>query len=91
MTAKYYLINGEKTKSNEAKISVDDYGLVRGYGIFETIKFKNKKALSLNHHMDRLFKSISFIKINPKNIIREHIIANINEVIKYIITLVLFV
>ena len=79
---KYYLINGKKIKSDEAKISVDDYGIMRGYAIFETIKFKNKKTLSLNHHMDRLFKSISFIKINPKKIIRENIISNINEVIK---------
>ena len=82
MTTKYYLINGEKTKSDQAKISVDDYGLMRGYGIFETIKFKNKKALSLGHHMDRLFKSISFIKMNPEKIIRENIISDINEVIK---------
>ena len=79
---KYYFINGEKIKSDEAKISVDDYGLMRGYGIFETIKFKNKKALNINNHMDRLFKGISFIKINPKKIIRENIIDDINEMIK---------
>jgi branched-chain amino acid aminotransferase len=79
---KYYFINRKKIKSDEAKISVDDYGLMRGYGIFETIKFKNKKALNINHHMDRLFKSISLIKINLQKIIRENIIADINEVIK---------
>ena len=79
---KYYLINGKKIKSDEAKISVDDYGIMRGYAIFETIKFKNKKTLSLNHHMDRLFKSILFIKINPIKIIRENIISDINKVIK---------
>ncbi len=82
MDTKYYFINGEKTKSHEARISVDDYGLMRGYGIFETIKFKNKRALSLNHHMDRLFGSISFIKINSKKIDRNSIISDINEVIK---------
>lgn len=82
MTMKYYFINRKKIKSDEAKISVDDYGLMRGYGIFETIKFKNKKALNINHHMDRLFKSISLIKINLQKIIRENIIADINEVIK---------
>ena len=82
MTMKYYIINGKKTKSNEAKISVDDYGLMRGYGIFETIKFTNKKALNLNHHLDRLFGSISFIKINSKDIIRKNIISDINKIIK---------
>jgi len=82
MAIKYYLINGKKTKSSEARISVDDYGLMRGYGIFETIKFINKKALNLNNHMDRLFGSISFIRINPKNIIRDQIISDINQTIK---------
>ena len=72
----------KKTKSTQAKISIDDYGLMRGYGIFETIKFKNKKALKLNHHMDRLFNSILFIRINPKKIIRKNIISDINQVIK---------
>lgn len=82
MNTKYYFINGEKTKSHEAKISVDDYGLMRGYGIFETIKFKNKRALSLDYHMDRLFGSISFIKINQNKIIRNKIISDINKVIQ---------
>ncbi len=82
MLKKYYLINGEKISSNEAKISVDDYGLMRGYAIFETIKFVNRKALNLNHHMDRLFGSISFIRINLDEIKRAKIISDINEIIK---------
>ena len=44
MNKKFYQINGEIKKSDEALISVDDYGLMRGYGIFETIMFTNKKA-----------------------------------------------
>tara|TARA_Y100001968_G_C19411996_1_gene746813 strand:+ start:350 stop:1180 length:831 start_codon:yes stop_codon:yes gene_type:complete len=82
MITKYYIINGEKTESNKAKISVDDYGLMRGYGIFETIKFTNKKALNLDYHLDRLFGSIAFIKINSKKIIRKNIISDINKIIK---------
>ena len=82
MLKKYYLINGQKISSNEAKISVDDYGLMRGYAIFETIKFLNRKALNLNHHMDRLFGSISFIRINLDEIKRAKIISDINEIIK---------
>ena len=82
MLKKYYLMNGEKISSNEAKISVDDYGLMRGYAIFETIKFVNRKALNLNHHMDRLFGSISFIRINLDEIKRAKIISDINKIIK---------
>ncbi len=82
MLKKYYLMNGEKISSNEAKISVDDYGLMRGYAIFETIKFVNRKALNLNQHMDRLFGSISFIRINLDEIKRAEIISDINKIIK---------
>tara|TARA_Y100000741_G_C17860908_1_gene398861 strand:+ start:181 stop:534 length:354 start_codon:yes stop_codon:yes gene_type:complete len=82
MLKKYYLINGEKISSNEAKISVDDYGLMRGYAIFETIKFVNRKALNLNQHMDRLFGSISFIRINLDEIKRAEVISDINKIIK---------
>ena len=64
MKDRLYIINGHPTEAREAKISVDDYGLMRGYAVFETIKFKNKRALGVNNHIDRLFKSISFIKMN---------------------------
>ena len=82
MKNKIYIINGEAVNSSEAKISVDDYGLMRGYAIFETIKFKNKKALGLNNHIDRLFKSISFIKMDSDKIKRDCIISDINRIIE---------
>ena len=47
MKIKYYQINGEIKKSNEALISVDDYGLMRGYGIFETIRFNKDKLIKV--------------------------------------------
>ena len=79
---KYYLINGKEIISNEAKISVDDYGLMRGYGVFETIKFTNRKAQNLHLHIDRLFKSILFIKMNPESIKKENIINDVNRIIR---------
>ena len=61
MKAKFYQINGEIKKSDDALISVDDYGLMRGYGIFETIRFNNNKLLKINSHMDRLYQGLSII------------------------------
>jgi len=81
MNKKFYQINGEIKKSNEALISVDDYGLMRGYGIFETIKFVNKKVLKINSHMDRLYKGLEIIKINTKTILKEKLIHDINNII----------
>ena len=56
MKIKYYLINGKIKKSDEALISIDDYGLNRGYGIFETIRLKDNKIIQINDHIDRLFR-----------------------------------
>ena len=60
---KYYLINGQIQKSNEALISVDDYGLNK-LGVLETIRLKNKKIIQINEHIDRLLKGLSTIKSN---------------------------
>ena len=76
---KYYLINGQIKKSNEALISVDDYGLNRGYGIFETIRLKNKKIIQINEHIDRLFKGLSTIKINFSKLKRKDLINDVKK------------
>jgi len=81
MNIKYYQINGEIKKSDEALISVDDYGLMRGYGIFETIRFNDKKLLKINRHIDRLYRGLSIIKIDTKHISREKLIADINNIV----------
>ena len=96
MKIKYYLINGKIKKSNEALISVDDYGLNRGYGVFETIRLKYNKIIQINDHIDRLFKGLSTIKIDFSQINRKNLIddvknlADINNItdglIKIIIT-----
>ena len=82
MNIKYYQINGEIKRSDKALISVDDYGLMRGYGIFETIRFNNKKLLKINRHIDRLYKGLSVIKIKIEHISREKLIADINNLVE---------
>ena len=82
MNIKYYQINGEIKQSDEALISVDDYGLMRGYGIFETIRFNNKKLLKINRHIDRLYKGLSIIKIKIDHIPRKKLIQDINNLVE---------
>jgi len=81
MTDRKYIINGKVIIASKAMISVDDYGFMRGYAVFETIKFKNKKALRLNKHLARLFKGLSFIRIVTNAINQDDIIKDINRII----------
>ena len=82
MKIKYYQINGEIKKSNEALISVDDYGLMRGYGIFETIRFKKNKLININQHIDRLYRGLDTVKIQSKYVVREKLIKDIINIVK---------
>ena len=82
MKIKYYQINGEIKKSNEALISVDDYGLMRGYGIFETIRFNKDKLININQHIDRLYRGLDTVKIQSKYVVREKLINDIINIVK---------
>lgn len=42
---------------NDAKISVEDYGFLFGYGIFETMRAYNGRVFHLDDHLERLKKS----------------------------------
>ena len=82
MKIKYYQINGKIKKSNEALISVDDYGLMRGYGIFETIRFNKDKLININQHIDRLYRGLDTVKIQSKYVVREKLINDIINIVK---------
>jgi len=57
-------IDGKLFKTEEAKISVFDHGLLYGDGVFEGIRAYNGRVFKLNEHLDRLFKSAKFIMLN---------------------------
>ena len=60
---KYY-INGTWVKSSKAKISFNDRGFLYGDGLFETLRFDNKKIFSYKKHLQRLYKSLKVIDLN---------------------------
>ncbi|MEW6096733.1 MAG: branched-chain-amino-acid transaminase [bacterium] len=57
-------IDGKLFKTEEAKISVFDHGLLYGDGVFEGIRAYNGRVFKLSEHLDRLFKSAKFIMLN---------------------------
>ena len=66
MTEYIYIINGREVAQSKATVSVEDYGLMRGYAVFETIRFDNRTARNLDGHIKRLMKALQFIRINSK-------------------------
>jgi len=76
-----YYINGKWEKSKDAKIPFDDAGFLYGDGLFETMRFDNRKIFSPNKHISRLMKSLDIIDLNI-NQSNSEIINLLNLVIK---------
>lgn len=52
-----YWLNGKIVKKEQAVVSVTDHGLLYGDGVFEGIRFYNRKAFRLDEHIERLHNS----------------------------------
>ncbi len=56
-------IDGKFYDKEEAKISVLDHGFLYGDGVFEGIRAYNGKIFRLDEHIDRIFASAQYIKL----------------------------
>lgn len=57
--------NGRFVKESEAKISIYDSALMFGDMVFEMTRSFNKKQFKLEEHIDRLFKGLKILEIDP--------------------------
>lgn len=57
-------IDGTLHEESEAKVSVLDHGLLYGDGIFEGIRFYNRRVFRLEEHLRRLWDSARSILLN---------------------------
>lgn len=57
MSEEVFLINNIYYKSSDAKISVEDLGLLRGFGVFDFTVTKNEKPIFFDEHIKRLVHS----------------------------------
>jgi branched-chain amino acid aminotransferase len=55
-------INGELVPKEEARVSIFDHGFLYGDGLFETMRAYRKKIFRLDHHLQRLFLSLEYLK-----------------------------
>ena len=75
-----YYINGKWVKKSDAKISANDAGFLLGDGLFETIRFQNKKLFLIDKHLARLKNGLETIKIKS-DFSDEEIKSILNEII----------
>ena len=54
-------LDGKLVEESEAKLSVFDHGILYGDGVFEGIRFYNRRIFRLEEHIDRLFESAKAI------------------------------
>src|SRR5690606_10834007 len=57
-------LDGELVDESSAKISVFDHGLLYGDGVFEGIRFYNRRIFRLEEHIKRLFDSARAIVLD---------------------------
>lgn len=61
--AKYCYLNGKIMTVGQAKVSIYDIGLLRGYGIYEAFTTHNKKPFMLKDHLARFRNSAAAVDI----------------------------
>jgi len=81
MTESLVYINGELVPESEAKISVFDHGFLYGDGVFEGIRAYRGVVFKLREHIERLYDSAKFLRIEiPMS--REELMEAILETVR---------
>lgn len=57
-------LNGSYVEKDAAQVSIFDHGLLYGDGVFEGIRFYDRKVFRLKEHVDRLFYSARYIMLD---------------------------
>lgn len=65
MAEKIVYFNGEFLPETEARMPVTDLGFHGGDGIFEVTRTFHHALFRLDDHLDRLFRSLAYVRIDP--------------------------
>jgi len=60
---RYCFLNGKIMPLHEAKVGINDIGILRGYGISDVMKAYGPKVFLIERHLDRFFNSAEALKI----------------------------
>lgn len=62
--AKYHFLNGKIVNEEDAKVSVKDIALGRGYGIFDYFQVREGVPIHMKEHVERFQKSARLMRLN---------------------------
>ena len=75
-----YYVNGKWIPHDKAQIPFNDAGFLYGDGLFETMRFDNKKIFSPLKHLNRLIGGLKIIDL-PIKYSKNNLLSLINEII----------
>jgi len=81
MSGRVVYFNGEYVNEKDAKISIYDSALMFGDMVFEMTRSFNKKQFKLREHLERLYRSIHYLRI-PLNMSIEDMEQKVYETIE---------
>jgi branched-chain amino acid aminotransferase len=61
----YVYVNGEILEESQARISPFDRGFLWGDGVYEVTPCFNRELFRLGDHLDRLYRSLRYVRIDP--------------------------
>lgn len=65
MKERFAYFNGAIVPESEAKVSFRDYGFAVGDGVFDTARTVGHKPFLFEEHIDRLYRSLAYVRIDP--------------------------
>lgn len=81
MNKRYIAINHQLYREEDAKISVSDLSIQRGFGIFDFLKTINNKPIFLDDHFDRFYNSAKEMNLTV-GVSREELKNSIDALMK---------
>ena len=81
MSDRVAFLNGEIVPEADAKISIRDAGVVYGDGVFDTARTFDGKLFRMAEHVERLFESLAYARIDP-GMTREEILTATEKLVQ---------
>jgi branched-chain amino acid aminotransferase len=76
-----YYVNGQYVREEEAKISILDLAVLRGFGVFDYLRTYEGRPFHLRDHLERLHYSAGHVGLNLPNSLEEieEIVSRVQE------------